>query len=114
MLISDQYALQQAVCSLVSWQDSTSEQDARQDDRGNSGAQAFTYCPPNARICMLTEVGSSHKLEPPQDVGEAVLDSFFDNGMPVLGRINSYGLPYFRSVPGSPSLLCFLFPANNT
>jgi hypothetical protein len=28
----------------------------------------------NARICMLTEVGSSRKLEPTEDAGEAVLE----------------------------------------
>jgi hypothetical protein len=27
---------------------------------------------PNARICMLTEVGSGRKLEPTEDAGEAV------------------------------------------
>jgi hypothetical protein len=27
---------------------------------------------PNARICMLTDVGSSRKLEPTKDAGEAV------------------------------------------
>jgi hypothetical protein len=27
---------------------------------------------PNARICMLTEVGTSRKLEPTRDAGEAV------------------------------------------
>jgi hypothetical protein len=30
--------------------------------------------PPNARICMLTEVGLSRKLEPIGDAGEAVLE----------------------------------------
>jgi hypothetical protein len=28
----------------------------------------------NARICMLTEVGTSGKLEPTKDAGEAVLE----------------------------------------
>ena len=29
---------------------------------------------PNARICMLTDVGSSRKLESTRDAGEAVLE----------------------------------------
>jgi hypothetical protein len=35
---------------------------------------------------MLIEVGSSRKLELIEDAGEAVLDSFLHNGMPIIRR----------------------------